>query len=219
MKRLLIFLLSILIVGCSNAQDCPEGINLLPMYGNAKKCPAQIQSDNDFIKNVLSQNSDRKDAAKQHVDKGWKYFYEKQPDVAMKRFNQAWLLDSLNADVYWGFANLVGMQGKYEESLKLFHRSLNLNPANAKVWQNASVSFGQLYVRTKDTKLLDSSVSYLKTAAKLAPNDAGIYAQLTGAYSYYTQQDSARKYLKITDGIDKKAVPAALREGLLRSSQ
>lgn len=23
------------------------------------------------------------------------------------RFNQAWLLDSLNADVYWGFGNLV----------------------------------------------------------------------------------------------------------------
>lgn len=211
MKRLLILLPTIFILSCTSAQDCPEGINLLPMYGNAKKCPAQIQSDNEFIKSVMAQRGSRKEAAKLQAEKAWQYFNQKQTDIAMKRFNQAWLLDSLNADVYWGFANLVGMQGKYEESIKLFRRSLALNPVNAKVWQNASVSFGQAFIRFQDVKLLDSSVKYLKNAAKLAPNDATVFAQLTAAYTHYTLQDSARKYLKITDAIDKKAIPPAVR--------
>lgn len=55
----IIFLLSILI-SC-NSEDCPQGINKLPMFGNMKKCKGQLESDMIFIKqadkNFLSRDS------------------------------------------------------------------------------------------------------------------------------------------------------------------
>jgi len=200
-------------MSCTQAQNCPEGINLLPMYGKVKKCSDQIQYDNEFIKTVDKVYKDRKQAAAHFVNRGWEYYYKGKPDTAMMRFNQAWLLDSLNADVYWGFGNLVGMQSKFKESLALFNRSLKLNPANAKVWESASNSYGQLFVQTQNVSFLNSCIEYLKTAIKLDPN-ARTYAQLTAAYSYFMQKDSARKYLAITDKIDRNAINPEVRKML-----
>ena len=53
MKRYLsLFLVSILFMSCTQAQNCPEGINLLPMYGKVKKCSDQIQYDNEFLRQL-----------------------------------------------------------------------------------------------------------------------------------------------------------------------
>jgi len=199
---------------CTVAQDCPQGINLLPMYGKVKKCSAQLESDQRFLKTCDENYANRKVAAKDMVKKGWKYYYQQKPDTAMMRFNQAWLLDSLNADVYWGFANLVGSQGKLKESLPLFSRSLQLDPYNATIWESASNSYGQLFAQTRDVKYLHTTVEYLKKAIQLKPNNARAYSQLTAAYCYFTQKDSARKYLQMTDRVDKNVVHPDVRKML-----
>ncbi|MBC7439910.1 MAG: hypothetical protein H7250_08000, partial [Flavobacterium sp.] len=48
MKKIL-FLIIICQFSCKSQQDCPEGINLLPMYGEVQKCEEQIKFDNEFI--------------------------------------------------------------------------------------------------------------------------------------------------------------------------
>jgi tetratricopeptide (TPR) repeat protein len=205
----------VVIISCSLTDDCPENINKLPMYGRAKKCIGQIESDNTFIK-LCADNykGDSKEAAKHFVQRGWEYFYKNKPDTAMMRFNQAWLLDSLNAETYWGFANLTGMQQKYDESLPLFQRALALAPGNAKIWESASNSYGNLFFKTKNRIYLNKSIEYLKQANHLEPGSARTNASLAGAYSYFAQKDSARKYLKIADGIDRGAVNPAIRKAV-----
>ena len=217
MIKILFFLITLLVVimSCSLTDDCPEGINKLPMYGKVKKCASQIQSDNNFIKLCTNNyKGDLKEAAKHFVKRGWQYFYQNKPDTAMMRFNQAWLLDSLNAETYWGFANLTGMQQKYKESLPLFERALTLAPNNAKIWESASNSYGNLYVQTNDRIYLNKSIECLKQANHLEPGKARTNASLASAYTYYTQRDSARKYLKIADDIDKSAVDPAIRNAV-----
>ncbi len=140
------------------------------------------------------------------ISLGWQYFYEKKLDVAMKRFNQAWLLDSLNADVYWGFGNLVGMQGKFMESISLFEKSLKLNPNNAKVLLSASISYGNAFYQSKDVKYLNTSIELLKRAVVVEPKNPQLYAQLAASYTYFTQRDSALKYLKIAEKLDPKSI-------------
>lgn len=203
------------IINCALTDDCPENINKLPMYGRVKKCAGQLKSDSAFIKVCAKQyNGDLKEAAKHFVQRGWEYFYKNKPDTAMMRFNQAWLLDSLNAETYWGFANLTGMQQKYQESIALFDRALALAPNNAKIWESASNSYGNLYFKTKDRAYLNKSINYLKQADRLSPGNARINASLAGAYTYFAQKDSARKYLKIADGIDRNAVNPAIRNAV-----
>jgi tetratricopeptide (TPR) repeat protein len=215
MKLLLlsIVLVPFLLVACTVADDCPDGINHLPMYGKVKKCAEQIESDSTFLKSCDENfKNDRKKASKYYTKRGWQYLYQNKLDTAMFRFNQAWMLDSLNSDVYWGFANLTGMQKKYKESLPLFNRTLKLNPSNSKIWSDASISYGQLFFQTQNKNYLDTAIQFLKTSVKLDQQNPSTYAQLTAAYAYFMQKDSAKKYLKIADQLDKNAVNPQVRK-------
>jgi tetratricopeptide (TPR) repeat protein len=182
------------------------------MYGRVQKCQQQLDNDKKFLQDCDQQFKDRKEAAKSYIDRGWGHFYKNQFDTAMMRFNQAWLLDSLNADIYWGYGNILGLSNRdFKGSLGYLERSLKINPDNPKVWESASTSYGQLFYETKDMDLLNKSIYHLKTSIKLDPN-ARAYGQLTAAYSYFMQKDSARKYLEITDNLDPSAVNPEVRK-------
>jgi tetratricopeptide (TPR) repeat protein len=211
---LLIFITSTFISGCSAQSDCDGSINQLPMYGGIKKCEELIASDKKFILQTERDFPNRKAASKYFAKRGWDYVYQHKLDTAMFRFNQAWMLDSLNAAVYWGFADLMGMQQKFKESVPLFERAAALDPSNARVWLDASTSYGNLFMQTKNKRYLDKSIDCLKNAVRLDPKNAGAYSQLTAAYTYFMQKDSARKYLKITDRLDAKAVNPEVRKML-----
>ena len=132
----------------------------------------------------------------------------------MKRFTQAWLLDSLNADVYCGFGNILGTKNDFESSIPLLEKSVKLNSNNPKVYQSIASSYGQMFFQTKDIDFLNKTIENLKNVVRLEPKNAGAYGQLTGAYSYFYQKDSANKYLKIADKLDPKAVSPEVRKML-----
>lgn len=187
------------------------------MYGNAKKCPEQIEADKRFIKEMeQSCGGDRIMAAKDRVARAWNYFDKNVADTAMMRFNQAWLLDSTNADVYWGFGNLLGGQEKFKESLPFFRKSLWLNPDNPRVWEAAGQSYGNMYGDTRDKNEMDSCLYYLRGSFTRDPKGIGTISKLTIAYTYAMQKDSAVKYLKLADKIDTTLVPDEIRK-MIRS--
>lgn len=208
MKPILIIctLIFFLTSSCVHSQDCAEGINKLPMYGGLKKCKEQIEADRRFLSECDKEYKSRKEASAHMVMRGWQYLYNKKTDTAMMRFNQAWLLDSLNSETYWGFGNLLGAQGKFKESIPFFERSLTLNSNNAKVLHDMSVSYGNAFVQTRDKKYLNVSISTLKKAINLDAKNAQFYGELTAAYCYFVQKDSANKYLKVTEQLDPNAI-------------
>ena len=71
-----------------------------------------------------------------------------------------------------------------------------------------------MFFKTQNIDLLNKTVENLKNVVRLEPKNAGAYGQLTGAYSYFYQKDSANKYLKITDKLDPKAVNPEVRKML-----
>ena len=142
------------------------------MYGKTSKCAEQLDSDKDFILECDKIFNNRKVAAEHHIEWAWSYYYNNEFDSAIMRFNQAWLLDSLNADVYWGFGNIVGMKGQFNESLEYLEISLKLNPDNARVWESASTSYGRQFNKTKNQDLLAKSIKYLKKSVMLDPISA-----------------------------------------------
>ena len=203
---LLYVTIAFLMTGCIDAQNCPDDINKLPMYGNTRKCTGQIEADKIFLEHCDKDFKNRKDAAKHMIMRGWQYYRLNKTDTAMMRFNQAWLLDSLNADIYWGFGNLLGLEGKFKESISFFEKSLRLNPNNASVWNDASVSYGNSFVKSNDKEQLNAAISALKKAIALDPKNPRFYSGLTSAYCYFVQKDSAKKYFKITKQLDPNAL-------------
>ncbi len=82
----------------SSAKDYPP--NELPMFGGVTKNAAMIQADNDFIATVLAKGVTRAQGSDKMVVLGWQYFFQHDYTTAMKRFNQAWLLDPDNGDLF-----------------------------------------------------------------------------------------------------------------------
>lgn len=101
----------------------------------------------------------------------WDYAYKGDAETAMKRFNQAWLLDTLNADAYWGFGILIGKDGKLDESIALFNKSLELNPVNSDVWYCLAVSHQGLYHKGQEDKHKEEMLRCLHKAIEINPNN------------------------------------------------
>ncbi len=78
-----VLLMTNLCFGCSLN---PAAINEQPMYGNE----------------VIKEAGSRKAALKRTIKLAWHYFYDNNdPATAMKRFNQAWLLDPNSDEVFY----------------------------------------------------------------------------------------------------------------------
>jgi tetratricopeptide (TPR) repeat protein len=182
----------LLLSACTRAQDCPEGINLLPMYGNATKCKQQLESDKEFLAFCDSAYFSRKEASASHVDFGWMYFYDKDFDTSIKRFNQAWLLDSTNADVYWGFGVILGERKQYEESIEMLESSLEIYPEKERLWFCLAVSYNNLYGKTRDKNYIDILTERLTGAVKANPDNEKIADLLQHAEAMKEVLDNIR---------------------------
>lgn len=79
-------------------------VRLLPEYGNVAKTPEQKTADKQLIDDEIKQNGSARKAAEALVALGFKYLYSGDLKTAMYRFNQAWLLDSKDENVYWGYS-------------------------------------------------------------------------------------------------------------------
>ena len=132
MKIKLLLLILILAI---NLTSSSQNINLIPMYGNASKTDEQINADNKFYKYCDKNFKSRKEASKYFEKRGWDYFYANKLDTSMMRFNQAWMLDSLNSNTYWGFANLLCSKGEIEKSIPLFNKAIELDKKILNYWK------------------------------------------------------------------------------------
>ena len=64
------------------------------MYGDRQFSPAELEANNDLLQTVDRSGVSRRDAARRAVVVGFRHFREGDTAAAIKRFNQAWLLDS-----------------------------------------------------------------------------------------------------------------------------
>lgn len=211
-KYSFLLIVVVLFINCEQESDCQENINTKPLFGNTKKCKEQIKADIKFIEESDEYYGDRKKAIQHQLEMAWDFYNKGDLDSATIRFNQTWLLDSTNADLYWGLGSILGQKQEFNESVIFFEKSLSLNPNNSKVLEGVASSYGQLFFNSKDITQLNKSIDYLKKSLKLDSKNARIYGQLTAAYSYFTQKDSAKKYLKLTDEIDSTFINPEVRK-------
>ncbi len=104
--KLLLLTFGTLLLALQTQAQCD---NLKPMFGDNCVKSADLQKiDEKFRKTAIKQNGSADSAAKVYLQMGWHYFYNRQDATAMKRLNQAWLLNPENAAIYFAFGHLVG---------------------------------------------------------------------------------------------------------------
>jgi Flp pilus assembly protein TadD len=97
-----------------------EGADKLPMFGQPKVArPDNLKkADDAFIRDSMLRYGSRTTASNALVEEGWRAVRAKQSDLAMQRFNQAWLLNPKNYRAFWGFGALMSERGKLAEALE-----------------------------------------------------------------------------------------------------
>jgi len=111
--------------GVSREKDIWVPVNELPMYGGFEKTAWQKQADETFMATVLPDfGNDRGAAANQFAEDAWKFVYSGDNTTAIKRFNQAWLLDPENTKALWGFAVISRARGNSEAALRFYEMAI-----------------------------------------------------------------------------------------------
>jgi Flp pilus assembly protein TadD len=92
----------------------------LPMFGQPKiPRPENLkEADEPFIRDSTLRFGSRQAASNALAAQGWAAVRAKQGDMAMQRFNQAWLLNRKNYSVFWGFGAVLSERGQLAEGIE-----------------------------------------------------------------------------------------------------
>lgn len=98
----------------------------LPMYGRGDRAgvPELKAADDKLIAAAVRTFGSREKAAASWVAQGFVFYQQNDTVRAMRRFNQAWLLDPNNPEVYWGFAVVLHDAPRMCEAKAMIERAL-----------------------------------------------------------------------------------------------
>ena len=101
----------------------------LPMYGGSDRQadPGLRAADDRLTAELLQRYGNPQAAARNLLDQGVRYFKAGDYAMAMKSFNQAWLMDPNGPEPFWGFAVVYDDQGKSCMAKAMVDRALSLN--------------------------------------------------------------------------------------------
>lgn len=180
-------------------EESKTDIRLLPKYGHAQKTEAQKQSDNEFIDTALKKDSTHRKASDHLINLGFQYLY-RDVKTAMYRFNQAYLLDSTNTDIYWGFGGVYMTLGDYANAEKQYVEGLVINPQNTHLLTDFATYLFVQYILLQPTserdamKNLESALLYLNRSYQINPKDQITTFKLSTCYLYRADCDNAWKF-------------------------
>jgi Flp pilus assembly protein TadD len=176
--------------------------NEIPKYGGIKRTPEQAQADQKFIDHMVQHFGSRDKAADDAIRRGFTFLTQANWRMAMKRFNQAWLLAPDKPEVPWGFGAALSYEGEFEDAEKYFQEAQALAPKNARLLAD----FGFLYQfwATRGTKdkthretRLNRSIELFEQAAELEPTFERTY--FNWAVSLFFKRDYAGAWKKINE--------------------
>jgi tetratricopeptide (TPR) repeat protein len=166
-------------------------IDQMPMYGgmNRSDYPELRAADETFIQGVTSKFGSRERASDVFVNYAFQLYRKDDLSRAMARFNQAWLLNPSNPQVFWGFASVLHDRGDYCQSIDMLERALELgiSPgrgflADAGVVASRCALASKALTPTQKRDMLVRSEELFARAEAEDPNKAYVYGSWARAY-------------------------------------
>lgn len=180
-------------------KEAKTNIRLLPKYGHAVKTAEQKKSDKEFVETTLKQHSTKRAASEQLIDLGFKYI-NSDIKTAMYRFNQAFLLDSSNTDIYWGYAGIYMILGDYKNAERQYTEGLSINPKNTHLLTDYATYYMVQYSEASDEenglKHLESAIKLLTKSFDLDSKDQNTSFKLAVCYFEKNDCENAQKFYK-----------------------
>ncbi len=138
-------------------------LNEVPLYRGREKTDAEKKLDATFISEAVKAAGSKEAAAAQLLKRGWQAIAANDAKGAIRRFNQASLLSSDNAEVFWGLGSAEGQLGHCDSSIKLFEEAAKLASSNSRL----IADFGYAHTTCAIGLRNDSSIPHFIEAEKL----------------------------------------------------
>jgi len=125
-KKIVTALIAIIIIGITfgtylqSKHDSQIDISLLPMYGGHNKTIEQVRADDEFVKGIIAATGSKEQAIIQALSRGEESLQRGDYNTAIRRYNQAWLLNPNEPAVYIGLGDVLTAQGNSEKAAKMY---------------------------------------------------------------------------------------------------
>jgi hypothetical protein len=211
---------SLAIAACSTPGPGPGGkrIDEVPMYGNMDRSqyPDLRAGDEKFIADVTAHYGSRENASIAWVEQGFRFYHQNQNGMAMRRFNQAWLLNPAYAETYTGFASVLFDEGKNCEAVSMLEKGFSVGRFQDGYLPDAALIFAACAVQgaspeRKAGLLQRSDETFAQAMA--SPVVKKDYTLANWARAMYARGDYAAAWAKVAElrSMGKDASPEFLR--------
>lgn len=172
-----------------------------------------------FLQENVDRFKSRELAGEYYVLQAQRAFNEEKLDSASYLFGRAYLMDSTNNDIYWGYGMVYGREQKYDEALFLLYRALEKDRGNPRLLNDVATShLSRFYVHADPDDLIQSR-KLLEQAVQLSPDEASAYYKLAINCYYLREYGSAWSYLHKSIRRDKEIADKAFIAALLEKQQ
>jgi len=181
-------------------KEAETNIRLLPQYNNAIKTKHQLDADKQFIQSELAIESDRLKASNKYIDFGFNYLYRNDVKTAMYRFNQAYLLDSTNVLIYWGYGAVYMQLDDLPRAKTMYETGLKIAPNSPELLTDFATYYMKMSSNENNssfTYTIDTAIQLLKKAYEVAPRNENTLYKLSVCYYYLQNCSESKKYLQL----------------------
>ncbi|MDR0871895.1 MAG: hypothetical protein LBN27_00305 [Prevotellaceae bacterium] len=173
-KFFFFFSLLVSFSSCFSMEKNQQPDNTKPMYGEVLKNEIYKKLDKEFIENCIQQYGTIDSAVIVHINYAWGYFYRNDVTTAMKRFNQAWLLNPEFPDSYFGFAALLDMQKNTTEAVRFYKIGLKKDS----IHQRAEICYQKIADCKEQLNDIVGTIEVYTKITVLNPNNAFAFKKL-----------------------------------------
>jgi len=193
---------------------------LLSKYGGLEKTREEIKGDSVFIEKIMASFKSKTEASNHMIGLGFKYLYRGDLKTAMYRYNQAYLLDNNNSNIYWGYGAIYMAFGKFDLAKKQYEEGLKIDPDNDDIW----IDYGTTYLaefyhlhatdKIKAQSKLDIAIEKLHRAFEINASNPNASYKLSICYLYQENCEKANHFLEISEKLGNANITESYKDEL-----
>jgi tetratricopeptide (TPR) repeat protein len=183
-----------------------QPVDQIPMYGGFDRAadPAVRDADEKLFTDTTKHYGSREKASAAFVSNGFGFYGRDDLAAAMRRFNQAWLLDPKNPEVYFGFAVILHDKGNNCEAIKQFDKAASFGtyirgmaPDAARVIVLCTIDDKSLSEEARSTLIRRSEALYVEALAR-EPDKGYVHASMASAFYWRKKYPEAWAAVKLS---------------------
>jgi len=134
----------------------------------------------------------------------------------MFRFNQAWLLDAENENVYWGFGAIYCNFNDFQNGLMQYEEGLKLNPKSTNILTDKATLYKIRYVKSHDESDYNEAIKLFKQSYFFDTKNQNTLFKMSACYFMKHDCSNAWRYYDECKKLGGKPITEAYTDALTK---